>query len=131
MKVTLRFYRGTGFLAWIVRVVTRSPYAHVELVINNEAFVCKPGVKCYKRYVDKVDSQAEVEIEVNENIHTRAHEALGSNYDLFGAIRSGSKFGREHPEKWFCSEHAAYSIGLQNPHTRSPGDLAKFYKLTR
>jgi hypothetical protein len=130
MKVTLRFYRGIGFLAWIVRVVTRSPYAHVELVINNEAFVCRPGVKCHKRYVDKVDSQAEVEIEPIEGFYLRAHEALGANYDLWGAIRSGSKFGREHPTKWFCSELAAYAIGLPDPHTRSPGDLAKFYKLT-
>lgn len=127
MNVSLRFYQGKGLVAWIVRRITGGKYAHVEIVIECIGFVCLLGTKCHTRWAPNDDGDVSVQVTCAEGFQGRSLEGLGSTYDWIGAIRAGTPFGREHPSKWFCSELAAYVIGLENPHVWSPQDLAKFF----
>ena len=131
MNMELRFYRGRGFLAWLVRFFTHSKFAHVEIVIDGIAFVCRPGMRCGSRWAPEPDGQAHVSVVCDPGFYGRVLEGLGTRYDLWGALRSGTPFGREHPDRWFCSELAAHVIGLDKPHTWSPKDLAKYYSLDK
>lgn len=126
--IKLNFYRGAGFIAWLVRAVSRKPWGHVEIVIHGTAFVLSAGAKCYQQSEQlRPKPTAQVELAYVDGAWERALEAVGSDYDYFGAIRSGTPFGREHPKKWFCSELAAYALGLPDANTRSPGDLAQHF----
>lgn len=127
MNVSVRFYKGTGILSWLVRFITGGKYAHVEIVIEGLGFVCLFRERCHTRWTPTDDSCVSIQTTCSAGFQGRSLEGLGSEYDWIGAIRAGTPFGREHPSKWFCSELAAYVIGLENPHVWSPQDLAKFF----
>lgn len=127
--VRFRFYRGSGILAWLVRTVTRSSFAHVEPIIDGFRLVAVPGRRVYWSAAPDVQG-VELIVEVDDIVKCRraCSSALFAKYDLFGALYAGTRLGREHPDRWFCSEIAAEvanagGVFVGDPHQHTPGSL--------
>ena len=76
-KVLIRAYRGHGLLAWLIRLQTRSPYAHVAMQFGNAIVEAYPGCGVRSRYVADPDYESDVfSLEVSEQA-VRADGRLG------------------------------------------------------
>lgn len=139
MKVA--FYRGKGLYALLIRLWTRSRFAHCELVFSDLTMISAVegvGVRSLNLTQDYigigwtvVDIPMLLEDEVAVRFH--AEEELGAKYDWKGILLSQIiGLRRQHPSKWFCSEFcvamlqkARICLG-QVPHKESPGDLFRY-----
>lgn len=130
----LAFYKGKG--SWVDRLIrwsTKGHVSHVELVAGfNEdglaycisASGLDGGVrtkwirlKLARWDVVKIEDHIKIDIEIME-------KNIGKKYDFRGILTSQFLNLRRHnPEKWFCSEICAASLGLPNPASYSPQDL--------
>ncbi len=131
----LAFYKGKGNLFdQAIRIVTRSPYSHVELV-EGEAHQ-DGAVWCWSS--SPRDSGVRLNAIVLDNdkwdiipIGWDAPDALsifrthaGAKYDYLGILFSQFfNFRRQNPRRWFCSEIIGEALGLPNPASYSPGSL--------
>lgn len=131
----LAFYKGRGRIAdRAVRMFTRGPYSHVELVCekpkSGAAFVALSasgrdgGVreKLIRYDSEKWDFVALPF--VSATAYARAKSHIGARYDYRGILLSQLFHLRKHdPRKWFCSELCAMALGFARPHTFSPVGL--------
>jgi hypothetical protein len=130
------FYKAPGdWMDKLIRLTTRSIYSHCELLIEapDPARATRAisssgrdgGVRedLIQFYSDRWDI-----IEIEWAPHDAAAMArihLGADYDLYGAVCSQFPIlRREQDSRWFCSELIAWSLGLSQPETLSPGALA-------
>ncbi|MEM5542942.1 hypothetical protein WNY61_09335 [Sulfitobacter sp. AS92] len=143
MHTTLAFYKAPG--RWqdaAVRLITRSRFSHCELV----AIQPQPGGSARAVSASKRDGNCvrarEIEfhrghwefVRVGVDMGSSWTKALGEvglPYDIIGAGLSALPVDIESDRGWFCSELCAYAIGLEKPHTYSPGDLAEHCGLRR
>lgn len=128
------FYRGTrpgiaGLYNRAVRLWTRSPYSHVELIFSD-------GVAASASYMDggvrfkDIDFNADrwdfIDLPGADEDAARAwfvaHD--GDRYDLLGNV--GFLFRPITGERraWFCSEAAAAALGIPDPFRYDPATLA-------
>ena len=124
MNIKIAFYKGRGRLRdRFIRLWTRSPYSHVELVLpNNEGWIGiyppdSPRVrrdtsnsnKLYEwDFVDLTVTKEQVESILDFYDLTR-----NQSYDWVGMILSHiTPFRIKHINKWYCSEWVAYALGL-------------------
>jgi len=127
----LAFYKAKG--GWIDKVIrwgTRAPHSHVELVddlgvwwtsshrdggVRAKMMTPRPG---HWDYIDIPDS---IDIDWRPFIKANSENA---KYDYAGIMLSQMiSMARHNPNKWFCSEICAASLGFESPHTISPGRL--------
>ena len=134
----LAFYKGKGTcLDAVIRWVTRSPYSHVELILdptdkgNDGASLCfsssaRDGgvrVKRIELNPDHWDIQ-EIEWPVGDHIERLFANLAGSKYDYWGLLFSQFFNWRRHSKtRWFCSEVIAFALGIPNANSSAPGDL--------
>jgi hypothetical protein len=133
------FYRGKGRLAdRVVRIVTRSPFSHCELIRAEVRPERGDTVTCISssgrdggvRIKDIALEDGKWDIyEVpwaRETAWARAEAELGRPYELWSMLFCQLLNLRRHSrEKWFCSELVAHALGLSMPHALSPGDLLR------
>jgi uncharacterized protein YycO len=111
MRVLL--YRSKGIISSLIRWQTRSPYAHVALLFDDETIIeahWKPGV--YSRKLDQSDDlpnvdwfKVETTPEQEQAIRHWAESTLGCRYDTLAILRFISRRKMTDNNRWFCSEH--------------------------
>ncbi len=119
MLLYLAFYKAPG--TWVnrlIRVVTRSPYSHVELVFPGEGCFSAdsrelkavrfktmplPAEKWDVVEIPCTDAQANAAMEF-------CLEERNAPYDWLGVARFVLPFFRQHPQAWFCSEVCAAAL---------------------
>ncbi len=138
--IWLAFYRGRGtWVDRVIRVATRSPYSHVELILSPhrpvEGDIDRPafsasgrdgGVRCKTIAFDLAKWDFVPVVWADE---ARLHHAIqtysGLRYDYLGLLFSQIfNLRRDAPDRWFCSETVAWILDLPFPSALSPGDLS-------
>lgn len=133
------FYRGKGTMAdKIVRMATRSPFSHCELIQCEVTPRRGDTVTCISASGrDNGVRIKEIELKAEKwdiyavpwappDTWQRAEAKLGEPYELWSMVISQLfNFRRHERGKWFCSELVAYALGLNMPHAKSPGDLLR------
>jgi len=140
--VRVLFWKGPcGFFGTLVRIRTRSAYIHSELLFSDGArFRIAPG-EVSRFYVPADAPRWDgavwdcLEVAGGDEAFVRkwCFEQSGTKYDWLGlALCQVLPWGREHPDRWFCSEQC--TAGLQaggypavadlKPHYQSPAKLA-------
>lgn len=120
----LAFLKGEGFVAKMIRLWTRGPYSHVELVFSDMvAFSCAQTDSMHTRFQNiYFDTKYWTLVDVNvseedeKKIRTWCESEVGCAYDWTGIILSQFiPFGYQSKTKWFCSEvcvAALQQVGL-------------------
>lgn len=135
--ITLAFYKGRGtswqqrVQDWVIRVATGGQYSHVELIEGSADFnsvqLCLSssgrdgGVREKRMKLDPAKWDL-VEMRVDA-VRPAAfiRDRIGRRYDYPALIFSQLlALGRHEPNRWFCSEIIAASLGLDQPHRFSP-----------
>lgn len=110
--VAVRFCPGRGWLAWLVRVVTRGRFSHVDLVLAAKPYTCVtalPGAGVTVYYPRPEPGE---DVVVLPRPIEPAHwlPELGKPYDYGGVLRLvgpyPSRAARD-DRAWFCTELAA------------------------
>ena len=134
MKIAL--YKATrpgiyGLYNRAVRLVTRQPYSHCELIFSD-------GLSGSASYMDGGVRLKAIEygapehwdfIELDDSYDEpcarewfEAHQ--GERYDMAGALHFLFGVARDNPHRWFCSEATAAALGVPQPAQWHPGTLA-------
>ena len=136
----LAFYYGHGTAVdRVIRMATRSPFSHVELVVGD----IPPSDATW--WQDRAISSSARDGGVREKTITfgldkwvflpvygwcptdawaTARSQLGKPYDYAGIVMNFTVPLRRHLRgSWFCSELCGYAFGIHQPQTLSPGDL--------
>lgn len=133
----LAFFKGQGnWVDRIIRLVSRSPYSHVELIaepmIRDQAggFICyssspRDGGVRIKPIVLKDGHWDVVPVEwYAGDVRAIFRANDGARYDWIGILFSQFlNWRRQDKKRWFCSEIIATALGLPNPESFSPGSL--------
>lgn len=139
MRYYVAFYRGKGTMAdRIVRMATRSPFSHCELIRSDIRPKRGDTVECIS--ASGRDNGVRIKTITLEapkwdiyavpwaptDAWDRAASHIGQPYELWSMVISQLfNFRRHNRKKWFCSELIAYALGLNMPHAKSPGDLLR------
>lgn len=142
--ICLAFYRAPGQLAdRLVRLATRSPYSHVEIVDDHvlgagrrrEAWAVsasrRDGGVRLKRIMFEPEHWDILPALgwAHQNAFERACAEVGAGYDYAGiAANFVLPLRRSAPRRWFCSELVAEALGLQASYTYAPGDLHRIVR---
>lgn len=127
----LAFYKAKG--TWVDRLIrwgSSSPYSHVELIgPDGQGWSASPrDGKVRKTEIDFDSGHWDI-IELPwknlDVVADRVNDEMGKKYDWIGVISNHVvRLVRPSRGKWFCSELVAHGLGLDKPHTYSPGSLA-------
>lgn len=123
----------------VIRRVTGSPYSHAELLqaapINRTALCISASKRDGAKVRTKVIAFKPGHWDFISVPHlcasqcwTRAAQHIGEPYDTIGAVLTVTPIVTSRRGKWFCSELLGDAVGIQKPHTLTPGQLAE--KLT-
>jgi hypothetical protein len=149
IQLSFNFYKGKGPLAWLIRKITKSEFSHVEVAVRDDdeaatseynywRIVCFANRRCSVEYSpSKIEPDASLNyFQIASTDQVRgfldfAWLIAGAKYDFFGALKAGTRFGREHPDYWFCSEAAAtvWNMFMRKklfPADQTPGSLFNF-----
>jgi len=141
--ITLAFYKGRGHLFdRLVRFATRSPYSHVELIVDApagpqerpftaSAVSASPrdgGVRQKRITFDprhwNYITLPDWPYAPRDRILLDARKQAGFGYDYAGIIFTFAiPLRREASGRYFCSELIGEALRLPEPHTLAPGDL--------
>lgn len=142
-QLCLAFYTGKGNLVdRVIRMATRSPYSHVELVrggISNDSprtlhsisASARDGGVREKMIGFQVGRWEFMPIESwgSDQVWHRAEAELGRPYDYLGILLNFTVPIRRHLRgSWFCSELCGHALGIDQPHLLSPGALYDLVK---
>lgn len=129
----VKFFLATNYshnnpLALIVKRVTRSKYSHSAIVIFIgdkyyifEATALKGVV--FRQFEDITGwGLTPIDVDLGDFV-CKVGEKLGCGYDWMGVLRFLFPNIKPSKERWFCSELAAYVLGLDNAHLYSPASL--------
>lgn len=151
MKIHLAYYLGTkkenSSATWLDRLIcfaTKSRYSHMELVYDYQpngrsgCWSASPrdgGV----RYASINLQSGHWEI-YEMNLPSRFNREYvrdffelqdGKKYDWVGALGVYFPFLDGEIHRWFCSEIIGMSLGVTNPHEKSPEDLYQHFALRK
>jgi hypothetical protein len=133
--ITLAFYKGKGtWVDRVIRFVTRSNYSHVEVIYSYDHDTLRG---CTVSASSRDGGVRATVIAFNpehwdflpvpwithEHVRARAFPELHKPYDYIGLMLSQLFNFHRGGRGWFCSELAAYIIGLPLPSSWSPGEL--------
>lgn len=136
MIATIRFYRGVGIGASLVRGFTHSEIGHVDLVAYGRTLEVRPSTGAH--WTDIAHPAGDVlhvlRVDVPDIFADLAmqelNEWLPTKYDWYGAVAAGiPMLAREHATKFFCSEavatwlHEAQVIAAPEPWRMQPVSL--------
>jgi hypothetical protein len=118
----------------LIRLRTASKYSHCEVVITGgigEKSKCiGASAPLNAVRVEVINLKPEnwdfVPVHIKgERLAKLTKSEVGKPYDYFGALAWGTPFADdvESKGKWFCSELAAYALGIPEPWRYSPGSL--------
>ena len=138
----LAFYKANStFVDKVIGWATKSPYTHVELVLENQDYE-KGKMWCIgssgrdggvRKKLIKMDLDKWEIVDcpwLGEKHQILLETQLGKKYDMKGIILSQMlSLSRHKKSRWFCSELIAWSLELGNPQRVSPGDLYSLVKL--
>lgn len=127
-------YKGKGRLYdRLIRIWTRSPYSHVEIVITRNDTHFR-GLSASPR--DGGVRMAKIKIkpgnwdffETEGNL-TAIEPLVGARYDWKGIFLAQIlPFGLGSPKRYFCSELAAVYLGLPKPQSYSPRKIVDYLR---
>ena len=122
---------------WAIRTLTRSIYSHCELAVarENGQYDCYSSsirdggvrMKTMMLPTDKWDLIEIRQMNAFEDLRNHFGATRAQAYDWLGAL-GVVLHTHQDKDKWFCSEWCAAALGLEEPETYSPNDLAKQFK---
>jgi hypothetical protein len=133
LLMQIAFYKGQGNkFNQLIRWWTKSPYSHVELIINGTWYSSSHmdgGVRS-RRITGKSGNWDIYDIPHSEDYALDIYSgAVGYGYDWTGIIGSQIlPFGVQWPWHYFCSELVGEMMGYKKPHRYSPGEFKKLLK---
>lgn len=110
--VLVRFHRGAGLGAALVRFWTRSAYGHVDLVAAGLVLDVRPSTGIRWVPLNQAPTTKDMHVvtltltnkQINDG-HLAVAPWVGHRYDWWGAIAAGLPWlAREHKDRGFCSE---------------------------
>jgi hypothetical protein len=142
--VHIAYYKGlrwhnknADFFDHIICLFTFSRYSHTELLLNYDPMT---GIADAYSATHRAGGIRTKKINVHTNswivlpyytkhpkeeIKNWFDERIGSKYDWLGVLGFYFPFPIHKKSRWFCSEAVAESLGLEDPHQYTPGDLYK------
>ncbi len=150
IRPILAFKKKIGKTPWYGKIISwwcKSPYYHVEIILDRKWISASPGEKVYVRdlrpllkkewdYV--IMPPLTINKEMYENVKGYAYRQHGTKYDMFAILFSMVfPWGLNSGKQWFCSELVVevlrllgYSVLYDNqPCTVSPGKLFEIVNL--
>ena len=131
--ISLAFRRHDSRIgARIIRWWTRGNYSHVALCLFREGsyvnFYEATAAGGVERHWLNINPREWDFVDIDwldpDDILDRLDAERGTGYDWLGLLCSQVlPRSREHPEKWFCSELAAFALGLSHAQRYSPAHL--------
>ena len=144
MKLIIRGYKGAGFGAGFIKRFTFGDYSHISLVFHLggqpeeiEAIQGK-GVILHAPTTGKAFDEFEVPVTEEQILeaHRIACSFLGAKYDWKGIWGFMIRRNRHSPDKWFCSELAAYvlwkvgyKLSRREPYRETPSTVAESLRI--
>lgn len=111
--VKIGFYKKNGFVANIIKFLTRGQYSHVAIEVNNTFYEAKE-FSLVRKYVTwtKNSSQIDIyELEITDDQERRLvnflEKQIGKKYDylmVLGFLFYVTREKRKSRGKWFCTE---------------------------
>lgn len=141
--MNILFYRGThpglaGVYSRGVRLVTKSPYSHCEMLFSDgtawSSSYLDGGVRAVPNFVLEVNNPDDWDMIYlpDELFETRARQWFldhkGQGYDLLGNLHFVVSVVGDEKTKWFCSEAVGAALGLDNSWRYDPGTLYQAVK---
>lgn len=111
-----------------VRLWTKSPYSHCELIFSNGQAASASYMDGGVRFKDIVfDDDKWDFIDLPPELENAARDWFvkhqGDAYDLLGNIHFVLSIIGDDNSKWFCSEAVAAALGIDKAYRYNPGDL--------
>lgn len=135
------FYKSTrpglaGVYNRLVRWFERGPHSHCELIFSDgmaaSSSFMDGGVRFKKIDFDPAKWDF-LDLPPEKEARARAwfvkHE--GEKYDLMGNVRFMFGWVSDSPDKWFCSEALAASLGIKDPFRYGPNTLFSALQLMK
>jgi len=125
-------FRGTGLMAWIVRLKRKSQYSHAGIAwcVGERVLVLESRPKHCGVTIDRQLSAALDDMPTwipswawDSNCEARALSQLGVAYGWLNAIRAGLGM-RPKGKTLDCSEYVAYVLGMPTIYCETPQTLA-------
>ena len=135
--IVLAFYKGKGdWVDWAIRLVTRSPYSHVEYVQDTtqmddqgrhecwSSSARDGGVRCKQILLNDLNWELVPVLWQTHDLRVFFALKLGAKYDYIGILFSQLfAFHRQQKNRWFCSELIAAGLFFDASESFSPGSL--------
>ncbi len=111
-SLEIAFYKGNDWLDKLIKLWTRGPYSHVELIMNDMWITSHPsvGIRSRKAPTD-LENWDIITIEydscdmLQDTFVKYYNDQIGCKYDWKGIFFSQFfKIGYNQDDKWFCSE---------------------------
>lgn len=130
--IYLALYKGSGtFFDKLIRFITRQPYSHCELQIRGVCYQSQPRDGGVRQKVMELDPEKWDLVplpEYNEaDAITWFIKNEGKKYDWPGAITSVLPLHINIPSRYFCSEACQHMLGIKDPKSQKPQQLAKLF----
>lgn len=117
----------------LIRWATRSPYSHVEYVLDDHLDASNACVSASKRDGSRV-RQRQITWKPghwrfvlthgdSDDIRDRLLAEDGKNYDTLGAVLSITPFARARRGRWWCSQLMAHGLRLPDAERATPAAL--------
>lgn len=113
-KLAFKHIPNKGFfsnlISKVIKYKTKSPYFHVELVLDDVWISAAPGEKVHINKLQELDKKyAYVDVKIDgrrlKKVKKFAQEQEGKDYDMLGLIFSQALHKDiNNNNKWFCSE---------------------------
>jgi hypothetical protein len=131
MTCSLALYKGNGnYIDSIVRVWTKSPYSHCELVVDGKCFSSSPQDGGVRDKLINLQSGGWDLIELpwadDNKVLSYFNSTAGQTYGWASLITSQVfNLGISNDKSQFCSEWCANALGIPNPSAYNPQTLAE------
>ena len=108
--VKVGFYRGSGFISWLIRLRTWGQYSHCSIIFDNIVIDAIPfhGVESggIEKLKDADIFSVNCTIEQTAIIRSFAVHQVGKPYDILAILKLAVNYkeNRRMSEEWFCSE---------------------------
>ena len=128
----LIFFRGSGFLSYLIRKWSKSSFAHVGIawcmggrILILETRPAHKGVtidRTLSNAISDVPTWLKSPIVWNEECEIRALSNLGIKYGWFSALRAAFGYSPD-STNFDCSEYVAYVLGINVTKGLTPDEL--------
>ena len=131
--VLLLLFKGRGdFLDYLIRLRTRSPYSHCEIMLPGglcyTSHQMRGGVACIPRTLNDQWDVVPLHSLTAEQVVAHYEKTKHHGYNWIGVIGCAIGISLPWPNRWHCSQWCATVLGMRSTAGMSPGDVNRVLK---